>query len=470
MALGRRRRQPVQGELFVTSGDLPRSKGHPFYAKLDGLLVRAKFDDSVEELVRPAYAEFVGRPGVVPGVYFRMPFVGYFGDPGSQRGICRKCGDSPSLREFLGLRLDGSVPDHSSLSRTRERPSEAVHESVFARVLGLCAAEGLLADPKAVAVDSTTPEANAAVKAIVRRDTGADYRAYLRELMRAEGVEDPSEEDVTRFDRKRVGKTLSNADGKSETDPDARIARMEDGTTELAYKAENVVDLESDVILAAEVYPADGGDSQTYVESVPAARTHPDRIGLPDAAAGAELRVEDAVPDRGYHGAETLERAAKYAVRTYAAEPRRTGKPNGKGKPAGQEEAVLANRRRMAGKRAKALHKLRSESVERTSAHLCGTGGARRSWPAKRANVRKRFPMAAAARNLGTPVRFLCGVGTPKRLQDTLSDAERARFEAGEGPARRLAAPLAALEVQIGVPARYMRFEWGRVPAEWTAA
>ena len=120
----------------MTSADLPRSKGHPFYGKLNELLERAKFDDFVEELVRPSYAEFVGRPGVVPGVYFRMLFVGYFEDIGSQRGICWKCGDSLSLREFLGLRMGDGVPDHSSMTRTRVRLSGAVHESVFAWVLG----------------------------------------------------------------------------------------------------------------------------------------------------------------------------------------------------------------------------------------------------------------------------------------------------------------------------------------------
>ena len=434
MALGRRRRGPVQEELFVASADLPRSMGHPFYRKLDGLLTRAKFDDFVEELVRPSYAEFVGRPGVAAGIYFRMLFVGYFEDIGSQRGIAWKCSDSLSLREFLGLRMDEGVPDHSSMTRTRVRLSESVHDSVFAWVLGLCAAEGLLTDPKEVAVDSTTLGANAAMKSIVRKATGEDYKTYIRGLMRAEGIEDPTDEEVIKFDRKRANKTMSNADWESPADPDARIARMKDKTTKLAYKAEVVVDLASDVIVAAEVYCADDGDSRTYVESVMAARTHLDRIELPDAAAQEGLVIESVVLDKGYHGAESLEMAAWFAMETYAAEPERTGEPQPK--PAAQEEAVAANRKRMKGKKAKALHRKRSEYAERTFAHTCGTGGARRCWVRGLKNVRKRYPMTAAARNLGTLMRFLYGIGTPKKLQDSLSDEEKAKFEAEGGPRR----------------------------------
>ena len=418
----------------MSSADVPRSKGHPFYEKLDELLARAKFADFVEELVRPHYAEFVGRPGVVPGIYFRMLFVGYFEEIGSQRGICWKCSDSLSLREFLGLRMEDAVPDHSSMTRTRTRLSESVHDSVFAWVLGLCAAEGLLTDPKEVAVDSTTPEANAARKSIVRKATGEDYKTYIRALMRAEGIENPTDEEVIRFDRTRANKTMSNADWESPVDPESKIARMKDKTTKLAYKAEVVVDLDSDVIVAAEVYGADDGDSQTYVESVMAARTHLDRIELPDAAGAEPLAIESVVLDKGYHGAESLEMAAWFAMETYAAEPERRGEP--RPKPAAQEEAVAANRKRMKRKKAKALHRKRSEYAERAFAHTCETGGARRCWVRGLKNVRKRYPMVAAARNLGTPMRFLYGVGTPKRLQDTLSDEEKAKFGAEGGPRR----------------------------------
>ena len=318
-----------------------------------------------------------------------------------------------------------------------------------------------------MAVDSTTLEANAALKAIVRKETGDDYKTYLRDLMRAEGVEDPSDEEIIKFDRKRVGKTMSNADWESPTDPDARIARMKDKTTKLAYKAENVVDLASDEILAAEVYRADEGDSQTYVESVLAARTHLDRIELPDAVAEEKLKIGEAVLDKGYHGAETLERAAYYSIETYAAEPERKGQP--KAKPTGQQEAVDANRKRMGTERAKGLHRKRSEFVERTFAHTCETGGARRTYIGGLANVRKRYPMTAAARNLGTLMRFLYGVGTPKKLQDTLSDGEKAKFEAEGGPARRFGALLAVWKLQIGMRVRHMEFKLGRTMSGWAA-
>ena len=335
MALGRRKRGPVQGELFVTSADLPRSAGHPFYDKLNKLPESAKFDEYVEESCRPAYAEFVGRPGIAPGVYFRMLFVGYFEGLGSQRGIAWKCAGSLSLRSFLGMAPAEGTPDRSSMTRTRARLGEGIHESVFAWVLGLCAAKKPLADPKAVAVDSTTLEANAALKSIVRKGAGEDYKTYLRGLMRAEGVADPSDEDPTKFDRKRKGKKLPNDEWESKTDPDSRIMRVEDKTTHLGYKAEDVVDLKSDVIVAAEVYFGDESDTQTCVESVMAARTHLDRIELPDAAAKAKLRIEEAAMDKGYHGRETLARASEYSIRTYAAVPDRPHRSKWGDAPAG---------------------------------------------------------------------------------------------------------------------------------------
>ena len=466
MALGRRKRGPVQGELFVTSADLPRSAGHPFYDKLNKLPESAKFDEYVEELCRPAYAEFVGRPGIAPGVYFRMLFVGYFEGLGSQRGIAWKCAGSLSLRSFLGMAPAEGTPDRSSMTRTRARLGEGIHESVFAWVLGLCAAKKPLADPKAVAVDSTTLEANAALKSIVRKGAGEDYKTYLRGLMRAEGVADPSDEDPTKFDRKRKGKKLPNDEWESKTDPDSRIMRVEDKTTHLGYKAEDVVDLKSDVIVAAEVYFGDESDTQTCVESVMAARTHLDRIELPDAAAKAKLRIEEAAMDKGYHGRETLARASEYSIRTYAAEPDRPHRSKWGDAPAGRREAVYANRRRIGGERGKALQRKRSEYVERTFAHTCETGGARRTWLRDLENVRKRFPMTAAARNLGTLMRFLHGVGTPKRLQDGLSDEQKAKFEAGDGPARRFWLLLATWKALIGAWLQEGRFaDGGFIPA-----
>jgi len=218
----RRRRREQQEELFVTADRLPRSEGHAFFVKLNKLLGEACFDAFVESLCEEHYDESGnGRPSV--------------------------------------------PPDHSSLTRIRDRLPVEVHAAVFQFVLRLADEKGLLKG-KTVAVDSTTLEANAAMKSIVRRDSGEDWKEYITRLMREEGVveEDPespetgpSDEEVRRFDKNRKNKKVSNDEWVSTTDPDARIAKMKDGRTHLAYKAEHVVDLDTELILAAEVYEAD---------------------------------------------------------------------------------------------------------------------------------------------------------------------------------------------------------------------
>src|SRR5262249_23333719 len=210
-------------------------------------------------------------------------------------------------------------------------------------------------------VDSTLLEANAAMKTIVRRDTGDDWKAYLGKLAAEAGIENPTDEDLRRFDRQRQGKKVSNEDWVSPSDPDSRIAKMKDGTTHLAYKAEHVVDLESNLVLAAEAYPADRPDSDTLLESVASAQ-----INLLRARSAAE--IEEAVADKGYHKAETLADCAGAGVRTYVPEARRSRQRAWADKPADWERAYRNNRRRVRGPRGKRLQKRRSENVERTFA------------------------------------------------------------------------------------------------------
>jgi len=413
MAMGKRSDEPVQGELFVTSADLPRSLGHPFYAKLNQLLAEAGFDGFVEGTCAKFYDDGAagGRPGIPPGTYFRMLFVGYFEGIDSQRGIAWRCADSFSLREFLGLSWREASPDHSSLTRIRQRLDQGVHDAVFEWVLKLCADQKLLTDPTTVGVDSTTLEANAAMRSIVRKDSKVTYREYLKTLLKAEGVENPSASEVQKFDRDRKDKTCSNADWESPADPDAKVARMKDGTTHLAYKAEHVVDLKSEVILAAEIYPANQMDTQTLTDSVGTARCHLTQAGL------TELSVDAAAADKGYHAREQLALAASYSIRTYVAEPDRPHQNRWVGVPAEQKDAVSANRRRGKGARGKALQRLRSEKTERSFAHVCETGGSRRTWLRGLAKVRKRYAMAVTARNLGLLMRKVFGIGKPRVLQ-----------------------------------------------------
>lgn len=409
MALGRRR-SSHQGELFVTSADLPQSPGHAFYDRLNRLLAEANFDRIVEDLCRPHYADEVGRPSVPPGTYFRMLFVGYFEGIDSQRGIAWRCADSLSLRAFLAIPATEASPDHSSLTKIRQRLPEVIHEQVFARVLAIAHEKKLLRG-RTVGVDSTTLEANAAMRAIVRKDTGEDYKAYLARLATEAGIENPTDEQLRRFDRTRKKKT-SNEDWKSATDADSRIAKMKDGRTHLAYKAEHAVDLDSGLVLSAAVHPADQGDAGTLVDSLLRAQVNLVRAEL-------EIDIEEAVADKGYHKSETLAECEQWGWRTYIPEPKRS-KRVWTDKPESWRVATVANRRRVRGERSKRLQKRRSEFVERSFAHVCETGGARRTWLRGRANVTKRYLMQVAAHNLGVVMRRLFGVGKPRTLQGSV--------------------------------------------------
>ena len=407
MVMGRRREQ--QGELWVATQQLPNSPGHPFYRKLNELLAAAGFDAFVEESCQPYYAQHHGRPSIPPGVYFRMLLVGYFEGLDSQRGIAWRCSDSRSLQEFLGYLPTQTTPDHSSLTVIRQRLPEVLHEEVFAWVLRLADAKGLLRG-KTVATDATFLEANAAMKCIQRKDTGEDYKAYLRRLAQEAGIAEPTDEDLRRFDRNRPNKKVSNDEWESPTDQDSRIMKMKDGTTHLAYKAEHVVDLGSNLILAAEVYHANDGDAETLVPSVASAQ-----INL--VRAGSEQIIEEAVADKGYHKAATLATCERIGLRTYIPEPKHRWRRTWQDKPAAQQRAFRANRRRVQGARSKRLQRRRSEYVERTFAHTCETGGGRRSWLRGLIKVSKRYLMQAMAHNLGVLMRKLFGIGTPRGLQ-----------------------------------------------------
>lgn len=408
MSLGRRGRDEQQ-ELWISTTDLPKSEGHVFYRKLNELLAEAGFDTFVEELCKPYYHKRQGRPSIPPGVYFRMLLVGFYEGLGSQRGIAWRCGDSLSLRSFLGVGLNEDTPHHSSLTRVRDRLPMEVHTAVFAFVLQLADEKGLLRG-KTVAADSTTLEADAAMKSIVRRDTGEDWEEYICGLMKQEGIENPTREEMRRFDKKRKGKKVSNEDWVSSSDSDSRITRMKDGRTHLAYKAENVIDLETELVLAASIRHADESDTQTLADSVVEAQTHLNEAEL-------EKQIEEVVADKGYHSTDQLELCQWLGLRTYIPEPKSPHKRKLKKLGKKKRQALLNNRKRTKRRKSKELQRKRSERVERSFAHMCDTGGARRTWLHGLDKVQKRFLITAVARNLGLLMRKLFGMGTPRGLQ-----------------------------------------------------
>ena len=414
MGLGRRM-DSRQREFWVAVDDLPDVPQHVFYEKLNEILREGGFDEHVESLCKKYYADGKGRRGIPPGVYFRMLFVGYFEGIDSQRGIAWRCADSLSLRAFLGCDPKQKTPDHSSLTRVRNRLPLSVHEDVFIFVLAL-ADEKRLLHGRTVAVDSTTLEANAAMKSIVRKENGEDWNAYLTRLMREAGEiaddEEPTDEERRRFDKKRQDKKVSNSEWESPSDADSRIAKMKDGRTHLAYKAEHTVDLESEFLLDARVYHADDSDGDTLLMSVNEARINLERAGL-------ETTIDEAVADKGYHKNETLAACVACDLRTYIPEQKRE-KRVWTDKPAEEESAYRANRRRVKSRRSKQLQRQRSELVERSFAHMCETGGGRRSWLRGLSSVNKRYKIQASARNLGLVMRALFGFGKPRCLQGGL--------------------------------------------------
>jgi transposase len=402
MALGIRK--PQQADMFIPTAKLATGPGHPFYSKLNEVLAEAGFDPFVETLCAPYYKDG-GRPGIPPGVYFRMLLIGYFEGLDSQRGIAWRCADSLALRTFLGIAITEETPVHVSMTMIRQRLPESVYDKVFVFVLSLLEEKGLLRG-KAVAIDATTLEANAAMRSIVRKDSGEDWKQYLQGMAKAQGIEHPTEEDLRRLDRGRKDKKVSNKQWESPTDRDSRIAKMKDGRTHLAYKAEHAVDVVTEAIVATTVTFADKSDPQSA----------PATLSLAEAnlvLAGSETELEEAVMDKGYHDNGWLADLRAKGIRTYIPE-RRQKTHRWTAKPAEYETAFRANRRRVRGKKGRQLNRWRSERCERTFAHVCETGGGRRSWLRGQTNVSKVHTLKCAAYNLGLLLRKVWGMSKPR--------------------------------------------------------
>ena len=409
MALGRQKGR--QTDLMVGWAELPRSPGHAFYDRLQAILIEAGLDSFAESECAPYYVGRRGRPSIPPGRYFRMHLVGYFEGIDSERGLEWRCSDSLSLREFLRLGTTEPAPDHSWLSRTRARLPLEVHEAVFAWVLRRLAEHGLIKGER-IGVDASTMEANAALRAIVRRDDGEGYRAMLERLARESGIATPTAEDLVRLDRKRRGKRLSNRDWTSPSDPEARIAKLKDGRTRLADKPEHAVDLDTGAIVAAEVHAADRGDTATLPDTLEAAATNL-------AAVAAGPTVEDPaelVADKGYHSREGLKELEDGTWKSRIAEKKVAGVSRWRG-DAEARRAVYNNRARLRSGVAREAFRLRAERVERGFALVLDRGGMRRAWLRGRENLRKRYLVHVAGYNLGLVMLLLVGAGTPREFR-----------------------------------------------------
>jgi transposase len=409
MGMGRKKDREKQQDLWVASREIVRAPGHVFYERLNAVLEAEKFDQRMETICRKYYKSSSGRPSITPGTYFRMLLLGYFEGIDSERGIAWRAADSFSFRKFLGYDLIESTPDHSTVSRTRRLYSVQTHRAVMKWVLKILRKHGL-ADAQSVCIDATTLQANASMKSLVRRDSGVSYDEYLKQLAEAEGIENPTKEQAARLDRKRK-KKASNDDWTNPNDPSARITKMKDGRTKLAYKAEHAVDLASGALLAVTVQPADRGDTTSYTETLDAAQQ--------EAKESHPAGIEEVVMDKGYHSGAVMVELAEREIRSYVPEPER-GKRKWSGKAA-EQRCVYANRRRVRAARSKRLQKLRGELCERSFAHCYETGAMRRMYVRGEDNVNKRVSVQAAAFNIGLLLRKLSGWGKPRQAQGRLS-------------------------------------------------
>ena len=406
--MGKRKSQ--QAPIWIPTTELPVSPGHPFYVRLNAILDEAGFDRFAEEQCQAFYAPVMGRPGLPPGRYFRLLLLGYFEGLDSERGIAWRAADSLAIRTFVGLGLDAAAPDHSTISRTRRLIDVETHRAVFTWVQERLAAAGLLKG-RTVAIDATTLEANAAMRSIVRRDTGESYQEFLTRLAVESGIKTPTREALARLDRRRKKRT-SNKDWENPSDPDAKITKMKDGRTHLAHKAEHAVDLDSGALVAVTLHGAEVGDTTSLVETAIAAA---EQIEAAHPASATPAALTEIVADKGYHSNQTMIDLEAVAVRSYIAEPERGRRHWTQTSDA--QAPVYGNRRRVRGARGKRLLRCRGEYVERSFAHVYDTGGLRRTHLRGHQNILKRLLVHAGAFNLGLLMRQACGRGTPRGLQ-----------------------------------------------------
>jgi|SRR5579859_1214992 len=417
MAMGTRKNRERQEPLWYRS-ELPEAPGHPFYKRLNGVLERAQFDGFCEEQCRPFYHEKLGRPSLPPGMYFRLMMIGFFEGIDSERGIAWRVADSLALRQFVQIGIDERTPDHVTISRTRRLIDETTHQQVFGWVLQQLARGGLIKG-KTIGIDSTTLEANAAMKSIVRRDTQESYTGYLQRLAQAEGVDAKDAAALRRMDRKRQ-KKMANDEWINPNDPEAEITRLKDGRTALAYKAENAVDMATGAIVAVTTHAGATGDPDSIQQTLPAAgEAVAEQIAecTPEGECSVDVGgVQEVVADKGYHSNEVVRTLAEARVRSYISEPER-GARKWEGRPE-ERAAVYANRRRIQGNRGKRLLAMRGQRVERNFAHQFDTGGLDRLWVRGLSNVHKKLLIQAAACNLALLMRSRFGTGKPKAAHD----------------------------------------------------
>jgi len=404
----KKQKRIVQGELWVNAEEYALPASNPFYEQLDAILTSIGFDDQVRTLCQPYYRiGGPGQPGVDPAVYIKMLLIGFFENIKSERAIEARCADSIMLRRFLGYPINERVPDHTTLGVIRRRLPVDTFEKAFAILHPVLASMGLLRGAH-IGVDTSVIDANASTRNLINRISAEKYRAYVKKLAKAEGVDIRDESAVSRFDRKRKGRKTSNDEWQNPHDPDAKIGPTKHGGTRMIYKPEHVVDMETGAIIDAKVLPGDTADTADVAS----------RIADAEARAIASMPIDDlpietATADKGYHAAEEIARMENGGLAANI--PDRITNRNLENLCRITREAVKHCARRVKSVLGKDLLRKRGMHIERSFAHILDSGGMRRTTLRGTENIQKRYSIAALGYNLSLLMLTFFGVGTPKQ-------------------------------------------------------
>src|SRR3974390_223367 len=312
-----KKKKAAQGELWVATHELPALAKAAFYSRLDETLESFGFADKVRALCAPAYKNTsAGRPGIDPVVYLKMIMVGFFEDLPSERAIAARCADSLSIRSFLNYSLEEKTPGPPTFTGIRQRLGLEIYHQIFALTLQALREHGLLRG-KNLGIDSSVIEANASLRALVNRNTEEQYWDYVKRLAAENGIDPEDSAAVRKFDRNRPGKG-SNQEWQNPHDPDAKIGRTKDGATDMIYKPEAVVDLDTGAIVQADVHPGDQADHKEMATRVLEAQQ---TINQATGEKPDTLTVTSVTSDKGYYAVGQLQALQHEGIRTVISDP-----------------------------------------------------------------------------------------------------------------------------------------------------
>ena len=404
------KKRAAQPDFWIAADQIVSPAQSGFYGKLEETLESFGFATKVRELCAPAYDKSgLGRPGIDPVVYLKMIMVGFFEDLPGERAIALRCADSLSIRAFLKYELHEKTPEHSSFTIIGQRLGLEIYERILVLTVQALKEHGLLRGQH-LGIDASVIEANASLRALVNRNTEEKYWDYVKRLAAEQGIDPEDTAAVRKFDRNRPGKG-SNQDWVNPHEPDAKIGRTKDGATDMIYKPEEVVDLDTGAIVLAQVQLGDEADHKELAVKVLEAQQNINR------ACGEELdtlTVQSVTSDKGYYAVSEMQVLQGEGIRTVIADPLENRRLD-KLEPA-QKKAVQAARRSVRSQSGKGLLRRRGMHIERSFAHILDCGGMRRATLRGWENLNKRYKLAAAFYNLSQLMRKLFGFGTPKQL------------------------------------------------------